>query len=69
MPCWYKDRRAACVRLLSAPEYDVWQRDSQAHIVHHRGLKTTGYAMFDIGCKANEGSGFVCISAEFGDDS
>ena len=31
----------------SAPEYDVWQRDHQAHIVHHRGMKATGYALFD----------------------
>ena len=31
----------------SAPEYDVWQRDGQAHIVHHRGMKMTGYALFD----------------------
>ena len=31
----------------SAPEYDVWQRDREAHIVHHRGMKATGYALFD----------------------
>ena len=34
-------------RFADAPEYDVLQKDSQAHIVHHRGLKTTGYALFD----------------------
>ena len=31
----------------SSPEYDVWQRDHKAHIVHHRGMKATGYALFD----------------------
>ena len=31
----------------NAPEYDVWQRDGDAHIVHHQGMKATGYALFD----------------------
>ena len=40
---------------VNAPEYDVWQQDREAHIVHHRGLKTTGYAMFDIGARPMKG--------------
>ncbi len=39
----------------NAPEYDVWQRDGQAHIVHHRGMKTTGYALFDTDARPVDG--------------
>ena len=39
----------------NAPEYDVWQRDGQAHIVHHRGMKTTGYALFDTDARPMDG--------------
>ena len=41
----------------SAPEYDVWQQDSEAHIVHHRGMKATGYALFDTNARADGWSG------------
>ena len=37
------------------PEYDVWQQDRYAHIVHHQGLKTTGYALFDIATRPVDG--------------
>ena len=37
------------------PEYDVWQQDREAHIVYHRGLKTTGYALFDIDARPMKG--------------
>ena len=40
---------------VNAPEYDVWQQDREAHIVHHRGLKTTGYAMFDTDARPMKG--------------
>ena len=39
----------------SSPEYDVWQRDSEAHIVHHRGMKATGYALFDTDARPMDG--------------
>ena len=39
----------------SALEYNVWQKDSQAHIVHHRDSKTTGYALFDIAARPTKG--------------
>ena len=39
----------------SAPEYDVWQRDHEAHIVHHRGMKMTGYALFDKDARPADG--------------
>ena len=39
----------------SSPEYDVWQQDVQAHIVHHRGMKTTGYALFDTDARPANG--------------
>ncbi len=39
----------------SSPEYDVWQRDGQAHIVHHRGMKMTGYALFDTDARPVDG--------------
>ena len=39
----------------SAPEYDVWQRDHEAHIVHHRGMKATGYALFDTDARPTDG--------------
>ena len=39
----------------SAPEYDVWQQDDQAHIVHHRGMKMTGYALFDTKTRPTDG--------------
>ena len=39
----------------SAPEYDVWQQDGQAHIVHHRGMKATGYALFDTNARPTDG--------------
>ena len=39
----------------SAPEYDVWQRDHEAHIVHHRGMKMTGYALFDTDARPANG--------------
>ena len=42
-------------RFANAPEYDVLQKDSQAHIVHHRGLKTTGYALFDTDARPANG--------------
>ena len=38
-----------------APEYAVWQQDRYAHIVHHGGLKTTGYALFHKGAKPTDG--------------
>ena len=38
-----------------SPEYDVWQQDREAHIVYHRGLKTTGYALFDIDARPMKG--------------
>ena len=39
----------------NAPEYDVWQRDHEAHIVHHREMKTTGYALFDADARPTKG--------------
>ncbi len=39
----------------SSPEYDVWQRDGDAHIVHHRGMKMTGYALFDPDARPVDG--------------
>ena len=39
----------------SAPEYDVWQRDHQAHVVYHRGMKMTGYALFDKDARPTDG--------------
>ena len=39
----------------SSPEYDVWQQDGQAHIVHHRGIKATGYALFDKDARPTKG--------------
>ncbi len=39
-----------------APEYVVWQRDAQAHIVHHPKLKTTGYAVLDVGARPANGA-------------
>ncbi len=39
----------------SAPEYDVWQQDHEAHIVHHRGMKATGYALFDADARPVDG--------------
>ena len=38
-----------------APEYDVWQQDSEAHIVHHRDLKITGYALFHRSARPTNG--------------
>ena len=38
-----------------SPEYDVWQRDGQAHIVHHREMKATGYALFDTDARPIDG--------------
>ena len=40
----------------NAPEYDVWQRDGEAHIVHHRGMKATGYALFDTDARPTDGA-------------
>ena len=40
----------------NAPEYDVWQRDHEAHIVHHRGMKATGYALFDADARPTNGA-------------
>ena len=39
----------------SSPEYDVWQRDHEAHIVHHRGMKATGYALFNTDARPIDG--------------
>ena len=39
----------------NAPEYDVWQQDGEAHIVHHREMKTTGYALFDADARPTGG--------------
>ena len=39
----------------SSPEYDVWRQDGQAHIVHHRGMKMTGYALFDVATRPADG--------------
>ena len=39
----------------SSPEYDVWRQDGQAHIVHHREMKTTGYALFDTDARPTDG--------------
>ncbi len=39
----------------NAPEYDVWQKDDQAHIVHHRGMKMTGYALFNTNARPTDG--------------
>ncbi len=39
----------------NAPEYDVWRQDGQAHIVHHRGMKATGYALFDTDARPIDG--------------
>ncbi len=47
------DRVSAFAR---SPEYDVWQRDHKAHIVHHRGMKTTGYALFDKDARPTDGA-------------
>ena len=38
-----------------SPEYDVWQQDGQAHIIHHRGMKMTGYALFDVAARPTDG--------------
>ena len=38
-----------------SPEYVVWQRDNQAHIVHHRRMKATGYALFDTAARPADG--------------
>ena len=38
-----------------APEYDVWQQDGEAHIVHHREMKATGYALFDTNARPTGG--------------
>ncbi len=42
-------------KFANAPEYVVWQRDHRAHIVHHPGLKATGYALFDVGARPAKG--------------
>ena len=42
-------------RFAEAAEYVVRQRDGQAHIVHHRGLKTTGYALFNVAARPMKG--------------
>ena len=47
------DRVSAFAR---SPEYDVWQRDGEAHIVHHRGMKATGYALFDTDARPKDGA-------------
>ena len=39
----------------NAPEYDVWRQDSKAHIVHHQGMKMTGYALFDTDARPMDG--------------
>ena len=39
----------------SSPEYDVWRRDGEAHIVHHREMKATGYALFDADARPTNG--------------
>ena len=39
----------------NAPEYDVWRQDGQAHIIHHRGMKATGYALFKTDARPTEG--------------
>ena len=39
----------------SAPEYDVWQQDQEAHIVYHPGMKTTGYALFNTDARLTDG--------------
>ena len=39
----------------SAPEYDVWRQDGQAHIVYHRGMKATSYALFDADARLTDG--------------
>ena len=39
----------------NAPEYEVWQQNHMAHIVHHRDLKTTGYALFNTNASPNKG--------------
>ena len=39
-----------------SPEYDVWQKDHEAHIVHHRGMKAMGYALFDADARPANGS-------------
>lgn len=38
-----------------SPEYDVWRHDRNAHIVHHRDLKTTGYALFSKDVRPTKG--------------
>ncbi len=43
-------------KFADAPEYVVWQRDAQAHIVHYPKLKTTGYAVLDIGTRPVNGA-------------
>ena len=42
-------------KFAEAPEYVVRQRDGNAHIVHHRGLKTTGYALFNTAARPMSG--------------
>jgi hypothetical protein len=39
-----------------ASEYEVWQQDEQAHIVRHRSLKATGYALFDVAARPTQGA-------------
>ena len=49
-------RSADSVRAFAqSPEYDVWQKDHEAHIIHHRGMKATGYAMFDVATRPADG--------------
>ena len=38
-----------------SPEYDVWQQDGEAHIVHHREMKMTGYALFNKDVRPADG--------------
>ncbi|MDP6042307.1 MAG: polysaccharide lyase family 8 super-sandwich domain-containing protein, partial [Candidatus Latescibacteria bacterium] len=45
----------AVQKFAGAPEYEVWQKDQQAHIVHHRGMNATGYALFDAVAKPVNG--------------
>ena len=42
-------------KLAAGSEYEVWQQDRQAHIVHHKGLNATGYALFDKSAKPANG--------------
>ncbi len=49
-------RSADSVRAFAqSPEYDVWQKDHEAHIIYHRGMKATGYAMFDVATRPADG--------------